>query len=112
VRGLAGHQAARFAGTGAGFGVSAIVGAVSSTIALMKIIGNQNNKGMTRTLCACLPLARDMHCNPNQAIKPHHSRLYNVLLLVPVPVAGPTPMDSQNVMSLMEPEQTRALAAS
>jgi hypothetical protein len=34
------------------------------------------------------------------------------LLLVPVPVAGPTPMDSQNVMSLMEPERTRPLAAS
>src|SRR6516225_7054706 len=51
VRGLVGHQAARFArtGTGTGFGVSAIVGVVSSTIALMKIIGSQNNISMTRT---------------------------------------------------------------
>jgi hypothetical protein len=91
VRGLAGHQAARFTRAGAGFATGGTIGVASSTIALMKIIGNQNSIGMT--------------CTP-------HSRLNNVELLLPVPAAGPTPLDSQENMLLMEPERTRLLAGS
>jgi hypothetical protein len=43
------HQAARLTGAGAGFAISGTLGTVSSTIALMKIIGSQNNIGMTPT---------------------------------------------------------------
>jgi hypothetical protein len=114
VRGLVGHQAARFArtGTGTGFGVGAIVGVVSSTIALMKIIGNQNNIGMTRTplRMSAAGARHTLQSQPSNQTSPLH--LDNVELLVPVPAAVPTPTDSQKVMSSREPERTRPLSAS
>jgi hypothetical protein len=53
VRIVLSHQAARLTGAGAGFAISGTLGTVSSTIALMKIIGSQNNIGMTRTPDSC-----------------------------------------------------------
>jgi hypothetical protein len=98
LRGLGAHQAARFAGAGAGFGVSAIIGVVSSTIALMKIIGSQNNKGMTRTPYLAVPCRSAKHPD-------------NVLISQSVPVAD-LHQRAQIFMLLMEPERTRPLAVS
>src|SRR5262249_26357817 len=88
VRPPAPHQSTRtrFTGTGAGLGATGTRGVVSSTIALMKIIGSQNNIGMTRTPLAhvsrfCEPCV----CNPGQAIEPSPLHLNNVLLAASVP---------------------------
>src|SRR6478672_5938405 len=55
AHGLFSHQAARLTGAGAGFAISGTLGTVSSTIALMKIIGSQNNIGMARTPDLAVP---------------------------------------------------------